>query len=136
MNRTLFIFLSSALFIHNSAFCDGIDKIISDAVAHGAHGQTYAQMRFEVETGAHYEPRDNSWTNETEYHPLSEYKPSKPQWLYIQDSGTIRLIDDSGEIHFIHYVEKRVLRNGGHPVKDNGRYIVQVQLLDGRWIDL
>jgi hypothetical protein len=135
MKRTILMILAAGLFA-STAFCDNVDKIIADAVAHGAHGLTYTQMRFAVEAGGHYEPRDNSWTNETEYRPITDYKPSKPEWLYIQDSGTIRLMDRNGEFHFVQYVEKRVLRNGGHPVKDNGRYTVQVQLINGRWIDL
>ena len=135
MKRILITILISTAFA-TAGFSDNVDKVIADAVNHGAHGQTYAQMRFEVEAGAHYEPRDNSWTNEKEFHPISDYKPVKPQWLYIQDSGTVRLMDGNGEWHLLQYVEKRVLRDGVHPVKDNGRYIVQVKLIDGRWIDL
>jgi hypothetical protein len=112
---------------------DDIDAQIDRAVRQGAHGYTRQQMRNFIDMGAHYELRDNSRTNEKEFQPAVE---AKPEWLYIQDSGTVRLTDANGEVHSFIYTEKRVLRRGGHPVKNNGRYVVQVKLVNGSWINL
>ncbi len=129
--KRLLITLASTMFLASFAFADNIDKIVQDAIKHGAHGMTYAQMREWAAGGAHYEPRDNSWTNEKQYHPVSDYQKPQgaPRWIYLEGSGTVRVLDRNGEIHFMHYVSERIR-------KVNGVRQAQVQLISGRWIDL
>jgi len=127
----------SAILIAGPVFADNIDKIVQDALRHGARGFTYQQMRSFAEAGAHYEPRDNSWTTEKTYHPMSAilaHARQQNQWVYFRDSGFARFLDANGELHIMPYDLMRTLTTkSGMPVFKHGRHVTQAQLLNGQW---
>jgi len=51
----------------------------------------------------------------------------RQRWVYLGQSGNVRIMDKNGEIHIIHYVTKRF---------DPGTGTIQLQLPNGRWIEL
>jgi hypothetical protein len=62
MKKRLLILITPLVLVSHS-FADQIDDIVQDAIKHGAHGKTYAQMRDLVELGAHYDARRGVWTS-------------------------------------------------------------------------
>jgi hypothetical protein len=120
--------LLALLLLSSTAFADNVDKIVQDAISHGCHGMSYKTMRFWAEAGAHYEPRDNSWTNEQTYQPVQE---SHRYWVYFDQSGTIWINGTLRE-----YVRSRGLMADGHKYVTNGHTVWQVQLQNGQWADV
>jgi hypothetical protein len=123
--------IAAVLLSASPAIADRADRIVDDAIRHGARGMSRAAMRDMVEMGAHYESRDNSWTNEREYHPAFEYRQehSNRHWLYFNNEGVI-WVDGI----LMHYIRSRGLMDGGRRAIVNGRTIWEVQLENGRWI--
>jgi hypothetical protein len=139
MMKRLLILITPLVWVSHS-FADQIDDIVQDAIKHGAHGKTYAQMRDLVELGAHYDARRGVWTsfnNEAEEKAFvaQQQRQEQRQWLYVDQSGYLNIQDQNGEIHRVAYDYLRVLRRGGHAVKSSrGRHITQYHLLNGQWI--
>jgi len=129
--KRLLITLASMMCLASFANADNIDKIVQDAIKHGARGKTYTQMRSMVELGCHYDVKHNDWTTEPDDKLPANFENPQglPKWIYLEGSGTVRVFDGNGEIHFMHYVSERIR-------KVNGVRQAQVQLINGRWIDL
>src|SRR5882757_7392383 len=74
--KRLFITLASMMCLASFAGADNIDKAVQDAIKHGAHGKTYAQMRSMVELGCHYDVKHNDWTTEPDDRLPSDWSRS------------------------------------------------------------
>jgi len=112
------------------AMADQIDKVVDDAIRHGAHGMTRAQMREWADAGLNYEPRDNSWTDEKVYNP-AHHGERLHYWLYFNNCGAIWV---DGELR--EYVRSRGLMQGGHRYMVDGHTVFQVQLTSGEWVNV
>jgi hypothetical protein len=131
----------SLMTISATAFAQDYDKIIQDAIKHGAHGKTYQQMRNMIDLGCHYDAKHNDWTTEPDDRlppdwERSAKEASKRYWMTCEETGAIRLLDGNGEVHLMQYGKSRGLMQGGHCVMENGHTIWQVQLLNGSWVDV
>jgi hypothetical protein len=123
--------------ISTTAFAQDYDRIIQDAIKHGAHGKSYQQMRDLIDLGCHYDAKHNDWTTEpNDRLPPDWNKVAKRHWVTFDEEGVIRIIDGNGEVHLMQYFKSRGLMQGGHKVIENGHSIWQVQLLNGRWVDV
>jgi hypothetical protein len=110
----------SLMVISTTAFALDYDKIIQDAIKHGAHGKTYQQMRNMIDLGCHYDAKHNDWTTEPDDRLPPDWeraakKASKRYWITFEEQGVIRLLDGNGEVHLMQYCKSRGLMQGGTP---------------------